>query len=81
MIIMTAFSGCSRPDLTEKEFAVIWQEYLRREFEESFDEKQSIAQREKLFNELLSGTNFTLEELKNFMKKNHSDKYNKIFAE
>ena len=31
--------------------------------------------------ELLSANNFTLEELKSFMKKNHSDKYNKIFAE
>ena len=47
MIIVTALSGCSKKNLTEKEFAVIWQEYLRREFEESFDEKQSISQREQ----------------------------------
>jgi hypothetical protein len=73
--------GCSKKNITEKEFAVIWQEYLRREFEESFDEKQSIAQREKIFTELLSANNFTLEDFKSFMKKNHGDKFNKIFAE
>jgi hypothetical protein len=81
MIIVTVLSGCSKKNMTEKEFAAIWQEYLRMEFEESFDEKQSISQREKILTELLSVNNFTLEELKSFMKKNHSDKYNKIFAE
>jgi hypothetical protein len=80
-IITIALPGCSKKNMTEKEFAIIWQEYLRREFEESFDEKQSIAQREKILMELLSTNNFTLEQLKSFMKKNHNDKYNKIFAD
>jgi hypothetical protein len=81
MIMVTALSGCSKKNLTEKEFTIIWQEYLRMEFEESFDEKQSIAQREKILTELLSANNFTLEQFKSFMKKNHNDKYNKIFAD
>jgi hypothetical protein len=81
IIVVTALSGCSKKNLTEKEFAVIWQEYLSREFEESFDEKQSISQREKILSELLSANKFSLEEFKSFMKKNHNDKYNKIFAE
>ncbi|MBN2402252.1 MAG: hypothetical protein JXN64_07610 [Spirochaetes bacterium] len=81
MVAIIALSGCSKKSLTEKEFSILWQEYLRREFEESFDEKQSISQREKILAELLSANNFTIEEFKAFMKKNHNDKYNKIFVE
>ncbi|MFH0976508.1 MAG: hypothetical protein V1874_12070 [Spirochaetota bacterium] len=76
-----ALSGCSAKPISEKEFKLVWQEYLRREFEESFDEKQSISQREKILTELLSANKINPEEFKAFMKKNHSDKYNKIFAE
>lgn len=81
LVIIIALTGCSKKSMTEREFSAIWQEYLRREFEESFDEKQSIAQRGKILNELLSANNFSLEEFKSFMKKNHSDKYHKLFAE
>ncbi len=81
IIALAAISGCAKKDLTEKEFTVIWQEYLRREFEESFDEKQSTSQREKILTELLSGYKINLEDFKFYMKEKHKDKYNKIFLE
>lgn len=81
IIGLMILSGCAKKEITEKEYAVIWQEYLRREFEESFDEKQSIFQREKILTELLSGYKINLNEFKSFMKKNHNDKFKKIFAE
>ena len=80
IIAAIAFTGCSKKHLDEKEFTVIWQEYLEREFEESFDEKQSVSQREKILSGILSGYNISLNEMKQYMKRYHEDKYNKIFV-
>jgi hypothetical protein len=80
-IALSSSVSCAGKKLTEKEFSVIWQEYLQKEFEESFDEKQSVLQREKILSGLLSGYGFSTEEFKLFMKENHIDKYNKIFVE
>jgi hypothetical protein len=72
-------SGCARPSLTEKEFSAVWGEYLQREFEEGFDEKQSISQREKLLKEVCSRYSIDYGMLKQYMMKNHGDKYRKIY--
>ena len=80
-VFAIAFTGCSKNEISEREFDVLWQEYLRIEFEESFDEKQSVSQRENILKELLSAYKFSLEEFKLYMKKNHDDKYKKIFID
>lgn len=80
--IMTAvflLSGCAKKDINEKQFKIIWNEYQLKGFEESLDEAQSIAQREKIFREILSRHGVDLNEFKFYMKKNHGDKFNKIF--
>ncbi len=82
VILLITFAGCGGGNqLTEKEFNIIWQEYMRREFEESFDEKQSISQKEKILSKLLSEYDVPLDSFKQFVKKNHKDKYKKVFVE
>jgi hypothetical protein len=72
-------TGCSRQPLNEKAFQAVWGEYIQREFEESFDEKKSISQREDLIKEILKQYKIDAEEFKRYMSKNHEDKYNKVF--
>jgi len=79
VFVLALLGGCAKKALSEREFQLIWKEYLQREFEESFDETQSIAQREKIFNEILSPSGIDVNELKIYMKKNHPDKFNKVF--
>lgn len=81
LILLTAIPGCSGKKITEKDFSFIWQEYMRREFEESFDEKQSISQKEKILSALLSEYKIPLSDFREYMKKNHSNKYKKVFLE
>jgi len=73
--------GCSSKKISEKQFDLIWREYIQREFEESFDEKQSTAQKEKIFKDILSNYSIPLDEFKSYMMKNHKDKYKIIFLE
>jgi hypothetical protein len=74
-------SGCGKKSITQNEFTVVWQTYLQREFEESFDEKQSMAQREKIMTKILSEYKINTEVFKEYMKKNHMEKYQKVFME
>ncbi|TAL37399.1 MAG: hypothetical protein EPN93_05875 [Spirochaetes bacterium] len=71
--------GCSRQPLNEKAFQTVWGEYIQREFEESFDEKKSISQREDLIKDVLKQYKIDADEFKQYMSKNHEDKYNKVF--
>ncbi len=77
--LLLLLQGCAAQPMTEKDFKIIWNEYLQREFEESFDEKQSISQREKIFEGITSKYNISLEELKHYMQKNHPEKYSRVF--
>ena len=79
VMIMLSVSGCTKKEISKKEFDAIWQDYIRREFEESFDEKQSTAQREKIFTDVLKEYRIDLEAFKIYMKKEQEDKYKKIF--
>ncbi len=81
VLLATMFflSGCAQRALTEKEFNIIWGEYLQRELEESFDEKQSIAQREKILKEICSKYTIDYDMLKQYMMKSHKDTYQKLF--
>ncbi|HDP80412.1 MAG TPA: hypothetical protein ENN21_06170 [Spirochaetes bacterium] len=79
LFVLALLGGCAKKAISEREFQLIWEEYLRREFEESFDETQSIAQREKIFSEIVSPSGIDVNELKLYMKNNHADKYNKVF--
>lgn len=79
LFVFTVFTSCAKQPVNEKIFAVIWNEYVQKEFEESFDEKQSISQREKIFKDIASKSSVNFEDLKLYMQKKHADKYNKIF--
>ncbi len=79
VLIMLSAAGCAEKVVSKKEFDVIWQDYLKREFEESFDEKQSTAQREKILIDILKEYKIDLEAFKSYMKKEQEDKYKKIF--
>lgn len=81
VLVILMSIGCSGKKISDAEFALVWQEYLKMEFEEGFDEKQSISQKEKIFKKLLSKYDFDLEDLKAYMIENHKDKYKKIFLE
>jgi hypothetical protein len=79
LFMLMALSGCARSSMTEKDFTMVWDEFLKREFEESFDEKQSISQREKLMREISSQFSIRYNDLRTYMMKNHPDKYGKVF--
>jgi predicted DsbA family dithiol-disulfide isomerase len=79
IIVMLSVSGCAKKEISKKEFEAVWQNYLKREFEESFDEKQSTVQREKILIEVLKEYKLDLEAFKTYMKKEQEEKYKKIF--
>ncbi len=79
VVFLITVTGCTKRTISENEFAQIWQEYLKKEFEESFDEKQSTSQREKLLEDVLKNYELRLEEFKEYIMKEHNDKYKKIF--
>ena len=81
LIISLLIAGCSTKKFSENEFQIVWEKYIQKEFEESFDEKQSIAQRERIIQEILSNFQVDIEEFKTYMMKNHEEKYKKIFIE
>ena len=81
LFISILILGCSNKEISEKEFNIVWREYIQREFVESFDEEQSTSQREKILNEVLKKYSIDLEDYKNYMMKRHKDKYKKIFLE
>jgi hypothetical protein len=73
------FAGCSSHKVTEPEFKIVWQAYLSKEFEESFDERQSQAQKQKLLEEIVVESTLDYNEFILFMKKNHPEKYKSLF--
>jgi hypothetical protein len=81
IVIAASALSCYGKKITEKEFSILWQEYLSSEFEESFDEKQSVLQKEKILAGVLSGHGVSMEEYKLYLKEKHVEKYNKIFVE
>ncbi len=73
------FQACAVEPVTEKDFAAVWTDYLQREFEEGFDEKQSISQRETLFRETAARHGIDYETLKSYMAVEQKEKHEKIF--
>jgi hypothetical protein len=78
-IIASIFIGCGGHPVSEAEFKAVWEVYLSREFEENFDEKQSLAQKEKILQDTVSKTGLDYADFVRFMKKNHPDKYSSIY--
>lgn len=72
-------AGCSSHTITEPEFNFIWQSYLSKEFEESFDEKQSRAQKQKLLEETLTGFGLDYHDFVLYLKNKHPDKYKSLY--
>ena len=68
-------AGCMRQSITEDEFLLLWQEYLTREFTESFDEAQSFNQRQQILNSVLQEYNVNQKEYYEYLKSKHPDKY------
>lgn len=68
-------SGCIGEQLSEQEFKIIWQEYLTREFVESFDEEQSSQQRREILHNVLSDFNISQQAFYYYCQKKHPDKY------
>lgn len=71
--------ACTAQPVTEKDFTAVWKDYLQREFEEGFDEKQSISQRENLFRETAAKHGIDYEALKRYMAVEQKEKHEKIF--
>ncbi|MFW5770631.1 MAG: hypothetical protein ACOCX9_04270 [Spirochaetota bacterium] len=73
--------GCAPQNITDDQFTMIWKEYLTREFKESFDEKQSAAQRKNILESVLREYNIQTDTFMAYMKEQHPDKYRTIFYE
>lgn len=71
--------ACTARPVTEREFRAVWNDYLQREFEEGFDERQSMSQRESLLRETATIHGIDYEALKRYMAAEQKDKYDKIF--
>jgi hypothetical protein len=79
IIICSVMVGCAKKAVTEREFKVIWKDYVQREFEESFAEEQSADQRKKILKDVLSAYGFKLDEFKEYVAERHAGKLNRIF--
>lgn len=77
-IVLLSFTACIGEKLSEEEFAILWQEYLTREFVESFDEQQSSKQRRKIMDTVLQDYKVSQQAFYNYCKTKHPDKY-KLF--
>jgi hypothetical protein len=73
------FQACTAQPVTEKDFAALWRDYLQREFEEGFDEEQSISQREALLRETAARHGVDYEALIRYMAVEQVEKHEKIF--
>lgn len=78
LMICTHFTGCIAERLSEEEFSIIWQEYITREFIESFDEQQSSKQRVEIMNNVLQDFRISARSFYDYCKRKHPDKY-KLF--
>lgn len=81
LIISVCILGCAPKKMSENEFEAIWKEYIKSEFIESFDEKQSKAQRKGILTKILKKYDIDVELFMIYFKKNHKKDYNKIFIE
>ena len=79
VLLSVSFAGCSSQRISEVEYSAVWQTYLSRTFEESFDEKQSTAQKQKLLAESVKRFGLDYNEFIRFLKKNHPDQYTSLF--
>lgn len=79
LIVFSLLAGCARKKITEKEFNAVWGDYLQREFEEGFDEKQSASQKERIMKEVLAKYKLDLKEFKMYMQNKQADKYGRVF--
>ncbi|HOR94849.1 MAG TPA: hypothetical protein PLZ38_12825 [Spirochaetota bacterium] len=75
IIIMAIATGCLHQQLSEDEFTIIWQEYLKREFVESFDEEQSTMQRREILNSVLKDFSINEQSFYNYCRTKHPDKF------
>ena len=79
LLLALFFAGCGGQPVGDREFSAVWRDYLQREFEESFDENQSISQREKILREVARNYKINFEDLRLYMMKNQPEKHKKIF--
>ena len=77
-IMLLMITSCVNEKLSKEEFEILWQEYLTREFIESFDEQQSSKQRREIMNGVLQDFNISQQTFYNYCKIKHHDKY-KLF--
>jgi len=81
-LLFTLFiPGCAQKEISENEFKSIWREYIKKEFVEGFDVKQSIAQKKKILGDVLSNYDIKYKVFKEYIMKKHENKYKKIFME
>ncbi len=77
-IMLVSFTACIAEKLSHEEFTILWQEYLTREFVESFDEQQSSKQRREIMDTVLQDYKVNKQVFYNYCKTKHPDKY-KLF--
>jgi hypothetical protein len=84
MALLLAFvllAGCANKPFGEKEFALIWKDYIKTEFVEGFDEKQSAFQREQILKKIAGKYSVDFDRFRSYLKEKHPDKHKKLFDE
>ncbi|MGL4368979.1 MAG: hypothetical protein ACRCUT_04810 [Spirochaetota bacterium] len=79
LAVMAGMYGCGQSSFSEGEYRIIMQDYLSKEFEESFDEKLSTMQKEKILKETAHKYKADYISFIGYMQKNHPDTYSRIF--
>ncbi len=74
-ITLLSFTACIDEKISEEEFAILWQEYLTREFVESFDEQQSSKQRREIMDTVLQDFKVSPQAFYHYCKTKHPDKF------
>ena len=77
-LLILSFAGCIKERLSEDEFSILWQEYIIREFVESFDEEQSSKQRREIMDSVLNDFKVPQQIFYDYLRTKHKEK-SKLF--
>ncbi|HNV47271.1 MAG TPA: hypothetical protein PKJ16_09535 [Spirochaetota bacterium] len=81
LIALALVAGCANKPVTEKEFQLVLNEYIKTEFVEGFDEKPSLHQREQMLKKIVGRYSIDLERFKSFARERHAGAYKTLFEE
>jgi predicted DsbA family dithiol-disulfide isomerase len=79
LFLVAGFAGCSGSEISDPQFKAVWQRYLSKLFEESFDQKQSSAQRQKMLQDAARDYGIDYQSVVQYLETKEPDKLKSVF--